>query len=140
MTLFICTDERGGMAFNKRRQSSDSVLRADILAECAKTGGRLGVTAYTAKQFSEDDAESIIVSKEGCPLSGLPTDYFWAEFSGDASEILPLADTVIIYNWNRHYPSDDRPDIDYSFFYPEAESEFAGNSHEKITKTVFRRK
>ena len=31
MILVICVDDKGGMAFNGRRQSMDRLLRADLL-------------------------------------------------------------------------------------------------------------
>ena len=33
MQIIVCVDDRGGMLFNKRRQSRDRVLIADVLSE-----------------------------------------------------------------------------------------------------------
>ncbi len=47
MIIMICLDDRGGMLFNKRRQSQDVLLRQQILTETA--GGRLWMNSYSAK-------------------------------------------------------------------------------------------
>ena len=46
MIIMICLDDRGGMLFNKRRQSQDVLLRQQILTETA--GGRLWMNSYSA--------------------------------------------------------------------------------------------
>ena len=52
MILIACVDDRGGIAFNHRRQSSDSVVRNRILELTA--GSRLWMNEYSAKQFDLD--------------------------------------------------------------------------------------
>ena len=49
--------------------------------------------------------------------------------------------TIVIYNWNRIYPTDLHFDIDLNNNSWELmnESEFEGSSHEKITKKIYRR-
>ena len=49
MILIACVDDRAGIAFNHRRQSSDSVVRDRILELTA--GSRLWMNEYSAKQF-----------------------------------------------------------------------------------------
>ena len=53
MTLILCVDDRGGLMFNRRRQSQDRLVRQDMLRLC---GGRpLAVSPYTARQFEGED-------------------------------------------------------------------------------------
>jgi hypothetical protein len=55
-------------------------------------------------------------------------------------EIAPHAarvDAVTVYRWNRHYPSDRKLDLDLSAYKLYTNTEFAGSSHEKITKEVY---
>ena len=57
----------------------------------------------------------------------------------DPEALLPLADRVVIYRWNRHYPSDVRWEgnpADYGFTLAEV-MEFPGKSHETITTEVY---
>ena len=44
---------------------------------------------------------------------------------------------IIVFWWNRHYPSDRKFDLDLSKWNKVSEEEFAGYSHEKITKEVY---
>ena len=52
MNLIVCIDDRGGMLFNRRRQSSDRYVTERIL-DMARDG-RLLVNSYTAKLFPEE--------------------------------------------------------------------------------------
>ena len=52
MTLIVCVDDRGGMLFNGRRQSSDRHVTQRICDLAKKS--RLLVNPYTAKLFSDD--------------------------------------------------------------------------------------
>ena len=133
MKLIFCLDDRGGMMFNQRRQSQDRILRRRIL-EMAKDS-RIIMSPYSAKQFEGSD--NIIVSDEPEKVA-LINDFYFVEdldFNGEA------ADEIIVYKWNRHYPSDKYFDVDikslgYNLYSTE---DFAGSSHEKITEEKYRR-
>ena len=47
---------------------------------------------------------------------------------------------IIVYRWNRDYPADLFLDIDLKDWELAETAEFAGNSHEKITREVYRKK
>ena len=51
MKLILCVDDKGGLAFNHRRQSRDRVLNERILMHCGMH--RLWISPYTAKLFGE---------------------------------------------------------------------------------------
>ena len=122
MQIIAVIDDGGGMMFNRRRQSQDRVLRARILELSARS--RLWMNAYSRKQFADaDDGDFCFV--ENAPV--LP--------------VLERVERVILFHWNRAYPSDTRLDLDLSapaWTLVETE-EFPGSSHEKITKEVFDR-
>ena len=52
MVVIQCIDNRGGTAFNARRQSQDQLLRARVLAKLR--GRRLWMNAYSRRQFQKD--------------------------------------------------------------------------------------
>ena len=47
MKLILCVDDKGGLAFNHRRQSRDRVLNEHILMHCGMH--RLWISPYTGK-------------------------------------------------------------------------------------------
>ena len=133
MILVVCIDEKGGMLFNRRRQSQDRLLRQDLLQEA---GGRAGwMNAYSARQF--DPAPDNIRVAEDFPVQAGPGEYCFFE-DVDPVPWLDRAEMVILYHWNRHYPSDrprfPQPLVGWSV---KERVDFAGASHECITKEIF---
>ena len=47
---------------------------------------------------------------------------------------------LIVFGWNRAYPFDFKLDLDLEQMEKTAEEEFAGYSHEKITRLQYRKK
>lgn len=130
MRVMICLDDNGGMQFNGRRQSRDRAVVADMLATAT---GNLRMTAATATLFA-DAAERVLVTDT--PLAGAGAD------DTCVVEAPPLAgapiDKLIVYRWNRVYPADRHLDISLENWTLESAHEFAGYSHEKITKEVWK--
>ncbi len=137
MRLIVCIDERRGIAFNGRRQSRDRAVCMDI-AKDLRDGERLLLSEYSRPLF-----EGI------CPYIICRDDFLDAAKEGDScfaenSMLAPYAekaDSIVLYHWNRHYPSDMTFDIDLEkegFMLYEVK-EFVGNSHEKITKETYKR-
>ena len=128
MTLIVCVDDRMGMSFNKRRQSRDSKVCCDMVS---LAGGRLiGMDERSAKIFL--GLEANIVTGE----DALNCEYYFAEF--DIPEKLKSQnDGIVIYRWNRHYPADKYFDLSLEGYSLAETTEFAGSSHEKITKEVY---
>ena len=133
MRLIFCLDDRGGMMFNGRRQSQDRILRARIL-DMVK-GCSLYMTEYSAKQFEENN--NIIISEKYLKKAGA-NDLCFIE---DGPFSLDDVSEIIIYRWNRHYPSDRRFDIslDDNGFVLYHSEDFEGSSHEKITEEKYRK-
>ena len=133
MIVMLCVDKRMGMFFNRRRQSQDCLLREDILAEAVDR--RLWMNAYSYQQF-ETDFQSRIALTENYQTPIPEQDYLFVE-RNPLTSLLSEANTLIIYNWNRHYPSDCYLDVDFSQWHLVETEEFPGFSHPKITKEVW---
>ena len=135
MKVIVCVDDNNGMMFNNRRQSRDRVLIGDLLNTAKE--GRLYIAPYSNILFQ--NITTLIESETLLDEAG-SNDYCFIE----NKTLLPYSDRIdelIIYRWNRTYPADMHLDID-----PEALSlklvstiEFAGSSHEKITKELYKK-
>ena len=117
MRIIICLDDDNGMLFHDRRQSQDVKLRADVLQRLGER--MLWMNAYSARQFADAEDARIHIS-----------DSFLEEAQ---------IQEVICYRWNRRYPSDVKLDLPLEGWNVTEETEFAGKSHERITRTVYRR-
>lgn len=127
MTLYICLDDRNGLQFNKRRQSRDSTVLEDIRSQLT---GNLLIEPFSEKLIREAEIPYVLPPETAA-------DYF-AE-AVPSEEILAQTGKLVIYRWNRHYPSDVtwNPDVTAMGFALEAVTEFPGTSHEKITREVY---
>ncbi len=132
MILIVCIDDKGGMLFNHRRQSKDSVLRGRVLTLSKDT--TLWMNAYTKGQF-EEAAKNISVDENFLQRAG-SGEYCFAE-TDELTDILPKTEKIIVYRWNRHYPADRHFSVDLSGWRLLETNEFAGSSHEKITEEVY---
>ena len=120
MIAAVCIDDRGGMLFNHRRQSQDRLLREDLLAEAA--GRPLWMNSYSLRQFPTPPPNL-------CVDEGFLDPAPWRE----------RMEGVILYRWNRTYPADLRLTLSLEGWSLERREIFAGSSHEKIIKEVYRR-
>ncbi len=131
MKAIVCVEDRGGMLFNNRRLSKDRVLTADVISDlCGQT---LYLDRYSLSLFKDSRADVRAVeqmfTQEGV--------YFVENRS--LAQYADKIDSLVIYKWNRAYPFDMQFDIDLqkSGFKLVKVSEFAGNSHDKITKEEY---
>lgn len=135
MIVILCLDDQGGMMFNHRRQSRDKEVIRDILQ--MRTGKALWMNDYSAKLFEEAKEEincdTAFLQKAGegefCFVENEQPGLY-----GDRIEQL------VVYKWNRKYPADFFPDIDFHDWMLRESTEFQGNSHEKVTKEIYDRK
>lgn len=134
MILVACLDERGGMSFNRRRQSQDRLLREDLLREAA--GRTLRMNGYSLRQFSPPP-ENVRSSETFLEEAG-PGELCFVE-DRDIAPWAGEAEGLILYLWNRRYPADVRCTLSLEGWHLERREEFAGSSHEKITKEVYTR-
>ena len=135
ITVAITVDDKMGLAFNNRRQSRDKNLIADM---CKKYDGKIYLTEKSAMLFDEYEDRIEIVSD---PLSLCPDGGFCFVEMTHLSEYVNEIGELIVYHWNRSYPSDKKLDIDINEcgFKMVAKYEFAGNSHDIITKGIYKK-
>lgn len=133
MKVIICVEKSGGMLFNNRRHSKDSVLQQKIFELIGQK--QLLVNEYTAKQFDSTDGLKICpdfleIAKED--------DYCFVE---DENIPIDKVSEFLIFRWNRDYPSDVyfSHDLASLGFKRVKKKEFAGSSHKKITLEIYRR-
>ena len=132
MNIILCLDDNNGILFNKRRQSRDRVL-CERVASLA-SGGRLLMNEYSSGLFEGFD----VVVDANFLENAQNGDYCFVE-NADFSAFSEKIEDVIIYRWNRAYPSDVKIDISFLNGRIVASSEdFKGNSHDKITEVIYR--
>ncbi|WP_294126470.1 ribonuclease Z [uncultured Clostridium sp.] len=137
MNIIICLDDNNGMMFNKRRQSQDRILRAD-LKEFIKDKD-LYMNNYSYKLYKDIDNGNIKVSENF--LEQCTENDFCLVEDKLLNNYINKINNIIIYKWNRIYPSDLYFDINLTSNSWELleTKEFEGSSHEKITRIIYRR-
>ena len=135
MHIIVCLDDRDGMLFNRRRQSSDRAVCDHILTRLQQP---LWVSPYSAKLFA-DHPDQIFVAED--PLADCPEDGICFLENIPLEPYTDRITKVTVYRWNRHYPADRKfPLAAVLVNWQLGESgEFAGNSHERITWEVYER-
>lgn len=131
MTYICCVDDYASLSFNKRRNSSDRFVIEDIINTVGEAP--LRVDTYTAKLFRDKQVPSLIVDDD-CLENAKDGEFVFVERQ-NPSAYLKAGDQLILYHWNRHYPSDNRLNLTGWNALEITAGEFAGYSHEKITKT-----
>lgn len=141
MRIIVCVDNRMGMCFNHRRVSRDRVVSGDIL-EMVR-GNVLWMAPGTEKLFEDLDmpeggkAVTIKVDEDFLEKAE-ESDYCLAErenLSGYEGKFTQ----IILYRWNRDYPADLFFEVDLGSWKLNERKEFAGYSHEKITREIYSR-
>lgn len=133
MKLVLCLDDGHGMMFNHRRQSRDRVLIEDLLRHTA--GHRLWVTPYSSPLFPPNTSGLTVANDLTATDS---EDYCFVE-TFDPAPLWDRVSEVIVYRWNRLYPADIFFTGDLSALHLTETTEFAGSSHDKITKEVWKK-
>lgn len=128
MKIIVCIDEKNGLTFGGKRQSRDSVLIDDIIS---LTSGKLLISPFSSTLFSGKGAR--IASS---PLSCADEDEYVFVEDEDCAKYFDVADEVILYRWNRLYPSDLRLSAlpDECGLSLSERVDFVGTSHKKITR------
>ncbi len=133
MIVIICLDKKQGMLFNHRRQSKDKLLREHLLKMCE--GKKLWMNQYSYQQF-EEVTENICVAEDFLEKVG-DGEYCFVENCA-LKPYLKKIEQIIVYHWNREYPSDQKVDIDLKRWKQISKQDFAGSSHKKITEEVLK--
>lgn len=121
--------------FNGRRQSKDRELRRHIMELLGEE--RLIMDGYSAGQFEDEYRDRITVTEDILNTAGENDVCFIEDKRPEKFE--RRADKIVLYRWNRKYPADMYFDIELTGrgwrLYESAD--FAGSSHEKITREVY---
>ena len=95
---------------------------------------------YSQALFSDAEGNAIRTAEDFLEQAGAG-EYCFVETCASLRPYEKNIEHLILYRWNRRYPSDARLDLD-----PAAEgwrqigcTEFPGHSHERITKEVYTR-
>ena len=132
MKVIVCVDDNFGILFNKRRQSRDAAVIADIY----KMKGTLWIHPFSDKLFS-DYGGQVVTDEEFLEKAGAGDICFV-----ENQCLIPYKDKIeqiILYKWNRKYPSDFKLDLDLQEWKIIETKEFVGTSHEKITRETYQR-
>ena len=130
MIIAVCVDDKMGMLFNNRRQSRDKCVTDDLMT-IAET---VHINGFSEELF-EDYKDRIEVSEDF--LENAESEDVCFVENIDLEPYADKIDKVILYLWNRHYPSSLKFKVDLSEYEFVEETEFQGNSHEKITREVY---
>lgn len=128
-TLILTVDDNMGISFNKRMCSRDSKVNEQI------QNISINRTLYDSPnprlgEHIEIWIDSLKNNKDGVYYSCYE----------DPSLLMEYFDEVILFKWNRLYPSDVKFTSDLSGFTLDDVEEFVGTSHENITKERYIRK
>ncbi len=136
MKLIIAVDENRGLSYRSRRVSRDRFLNADIIESL--DGSPLYIEKYSEylfRKYKDADIRTFASDDE------VPDDASVFIEISDPSRFVKKCDTIVIYYWNRNYPSDA-----YFKMNPEEKGyaltevyDFEGYSHEDITREVYRK-
>lgn len=137
MKLAVCVDDQYGMMFNKRRQSRDKKVTEELLRLAGD--GPLWVSVYSAGLFSEKAGKEKLRIDDRYPEKARKGELCFAE-DMDVSGMEAKAEEIILFFWNRIYPADAFFNIDLSGWSLCQIYEYAGNSHEKITRKHYKRR
>ena len=132
MNIIVCLDNKKGMMFNNRRQSRDREVIKDIITMA--DGNKIWIRPYSKTLFEEMDA-NIEVSQDPWEHAGNHETVFIEEVPPE--KFIKPNDTLIVYKWNRDYPGDVFCKLDLSKAECIAATDFAGKSHETITKEIY---
>lgn len=136
MIVIVCTEDRGGMLFNNRRVSKDRTVIQKILE--LSEGKKLWIHPFSEKLFEQEHPENCCVDENFLEKAGEGDICFVENQSLKGTE--GRIEKLIVFGWNRAYPFDLKLDLDLEQMEKTAEEEFAGYSHEKITRLQYRKK
>ena len=132
MKLIVCIDKQGGMMYNRRRQSRDRVLMENMKRHVGDD--LVYISLYSESLFAGGDIKYRVADD---PCSAAADGYVFVEDTA-----LPdpaLVSELVVYNWCKIYPADVTFDFDLETLRRISKEKFAGYSHEKITKEVYRK-
>ena len=135
MKVIICLDDHDGLLFNNRRQSLDREIHRDMVKYTASS--ILWMNEYTHKSFA---ALSVKCCVDNHFWELAKEDEFCFVEDGTIEPNLHRISEIVIYRWNRVYPSDVKFSTNaLANWHLVGSFSFPGHSHELITREVYRR-
>lgn len=131
MIYAVCIDDRGGMAFMGKRLSRDRVQLERLFSLVGE--GELLVTPY-----SERLVEGFPRVRTVRDVRERAQDAVLFLETVDPTPLLQGGDTLAVYRFGRHYPSDLRLTADLSRMELVSACAFVGSSHPDMTETLYR--
>ena len=125
MTVIITLDDKNGYTLFGKRLSRDR----EIIKDIEKDHSRIYASEYSAVLFRDSEIETVSPVPDPLPdeaILFLETDPVPEE-----------ADTLIVYRWNKKYPSDSKYNPEENGWKRISSTDFSGYSHEKLTKEVY---
>ena len=133
MKLICCIDNNYGMMFNNRRVSRD---RAQVLNLLELLGEeKIYITDFSKNIFDNENYTAITLDE----IQNLNDDNYFFDENILPSKLENVLSNIILYKWNRDYPSDLKFDINLSKWKLIETIDFSGFSHEKITREIYKR-
>lgn len=138
MIIIICLDDNNGLMFNNRRQSQDSKIREDIIKHSRNTN--LWMNQYSIKQFNHPEKVKNLIVDENFLTKAGENDFCFVE-DQILQPYISKIEKLVVYRWNRKYPSDFYFDIDINEdkWVLLDKKNFIGTSH-NITKEIYAHK
>ena len=132
MILAVCVDDRSGLTFHNRRLSSDRAVIEDLVN--LSQPNTIWIGNSSAGLFKGYDqwisvSDNVLDHRDG---------FCFAEY-GDFLKCRHYVDALILYRWNRLYPSDVKFPLEafLSEMHLKNVTEFKGSSHACITREVY---
>lgn len=141
MILLACVDDNYGLAFNGRRQSRDRAVSADMLSLAGEKA--LWIEPGSEKLFEAagDGREKVLRIEPDClEQAGIGEYCFVESLAGGGTAWRERVEKLALYKWNRKYPADTFLEWDFEGWELEERREFAGYSHERITREIYRKR
>ena len=132
MKIIVCLEDNNGMMFNRRRVSSDAVVTRRILEIAG--GKKLWMSPYSSKLFA---GENVCIAEDF--LSRAKTGEYCFVEDADIDGYTDRMEEMIVFRWNRRYPSDRKFLLSLDEWKLVSTEEFAGKSHPLITQEVYER-
>lgn len=136
MKVIACIDNNNGIAFNNRRLSSDST----VIGRIAYIIGNDRLLAKDISLRILADANLDIHDVDNAEIRDNDWVFIDTEQYSFIKEDCSNIDTLVLFLWNRDYPSDTKLTLDLSKMNQYSQLEYKGNSHDKITELHFSRK
>ncbi len=134
MNIIVCVDDNKGMLFDGKRLSKDRKVTDDIINMLGRK--KLYINSFSADLF---ESEYCVICDDFLEIAKRD-DFCFAE-NVDLSQIKERIDGLVIYRWNRKYPSDFKFDLPFYELKLKlvGSFDFKGYSHDKITKEVYKK-